>query len=200
MIHIKQIILITVLFIFTGCASSDLHYTKDTLYLTVDKTSLDLQGTEVASKRNNFSILFLNQKQIRLKDGSIIVYENARTDMRYEFATTPQRIVKYLFDAKQVIELYGHASLYAYQVILVDNSVLNLIVQKKSPQELTFLYGLNTQRFNHILHTLTQQNITAHYKHVIDLKTIKNPYLSTWSTVKINFIPLVRPVPRLRPF
>lgn len=186
----------TTLFLFTGCTTSELTYNNEALNLKVDQKQLQVHGTQIKSRSDNFSILFLNQKLIRLDDGTLVMYEKAKTDMQYEFANTTTRTIKVVFDAQRITKVYEHALVYAYQLVLADNSVLNVLVSQSFDQELSMVYGMSTQKLNKMLHKLNPNTSPAYYKNAITLNHKINPLLSNWTTWKINFLPLVQPLPR----
>ena len=185
------------LFMMTACTSySTLSYDKSTLNLRVENTSLQVHGTEVKSNNENFSILYLQQKLIRLDDGSMVMYEYGETDLSYEFAQTTSRTVDIVFDARQMVKVYAHALVYAYQVILADSRVLNVVVSQSFDQEFTMVYGMSSEKLDKMLKKLNAFAKPVPYRNAITLEHEPNPLLSKWTTWKINFVPLVQPVPR----
>jgi len=180
-----------------GCSTSELTYSNETLKLQVDQNLIQVHGTEVKSRSKNFSILFLEQNLIRLDDGSLVMYEEAFTDMQYEFANTTTTTIKVVFDAKHIIKVYDHALVYAYQLVLPDNRVLNVLVNQSYDQELSMVYGISTQELDKMLYKLNPNTPPAYYRNAMTLNTERNPPLSNWTTWKVNFLPLVQPLPRL---
>jgi len=124
----KLLFTIITLLIISGCATSNLSYKNEELNLRINETSLQVHGTQLDQKNENFSTLFLTQKLLRLDDGSLVVYEEAETDMQYRFDPTTPRSIKIIFDAKRVIKLHYNTFIYAFQVILKDSRVLNVLV------------------------------------------------------------------------
>jgi len=183
-------------FILSACSNSTLTYDKSKLNLRVDNVLLQVHGTQLKSNRENFSILFLSQKLIRLNDGSIVMYEYGRTDMAYEFAQTTRRTIDTVFDAEQIIEVYNKALVHAYQIVLSDGRVLNAIVSQSYDQEISMVYGMSSEKLNKMLKKLNPLAHPVPYKHAITLENEPNPLLSRWNTWKINFVPLVQPLPR----
>ncbi len=192
----KLIVTFSTLLLLGGCASSNLSFKDSRVNVQVDQSFVQVQSTIIRQKRENFSILFLNQKLLRLDDGSIAVYEEAYTDSLYEFEPTTTRSIAIIFDAKQVIRVYQKSLLFAYQVILKDNRILNVLVSQNIDQELKMIYGMSTSKLNEILKKLDNNALKAPYMNVINLKSIPNPILSNWSIWKINFVPLIVPIRR----
>ena len=69
-----------VIFMINGCGMSNLSYDNKLLTVQVEKEYLQIDGTLLNEHRNNFSSLFLSQKVLRLNEGNLVVYEDARTD------------------------------------------------------------------------------------------------------------------------
>lgn len=147
----KLFITVTTLLLLGGCANSNLSYDNTQLNVQVDQTLLQIPSTTIKEKRENFAILFLTQKLLRLEDGSMVVYEEAYTDKLYVFEPTTTRSIGIIFDAKQVIRVYSKSLLFAYQVVLKDNRILNIIVSQGYKQEMKILYGMRTEKLNEML-------------------------------------------------
>jgi len=192
----KLLSAIGTLFILSACSNSTLSYDKSKLNLRVDNVLLQVHGTQLKSNRENFSILFLDQKLIRLDDGSMVMYEYGQTDMAYEFAHTTRRTIDTVFDAQQIVEVYNKALVYAYQIVLPDGRILNVIVSQSYDQEISMVYGMSSEKLDRILKRLNPQAQPVPYRHAITLEHEANPLLSKWNTWKINFVPLVQPLPR----
>jgi len=188
------------LFILSACSNSTLSYDKSKLNLRVDDILLQVHGTQLKANRENFSILQLEQKLIRLEDGSMVMYEYGRTDMTYEFAQTTRRTIDSVFDAQQIVEVYSKAQLYAYQIVLADGRVLNAVVSQSYDQEISIVYGMSSEKLDKMLKKLTPLARPVPYRHAVTLEHEPNPLLSRWTTLKINFVPLVQPLARFMGF
>jgi hypothetical protein len=184
--------------LLSGCSNpSKLSYKNEQLQLQVKDAHLQLHGTQLKQQRENFSTLFLTQDLLRLDDGSIVMYENAQTDMQYQFDPTTTRSIGIIFDARSVNKVYENSLLFAYQVVLKDNRVLNMIVSQGYDQELIMVYGMSTSKLNSMLRELDPNAPSAYYKHSINLNNEKNPLMSRWTTYKIHIVPLVVPLRRI---
>jgi len=193
----KFISTFTALLLLTGCGSmSTLNYNNEQLSIQRSDQNLQLHGTTLKENRENFSTLLLTQKLLRLDDGSIVMYEDARTDLQYQFDPPTTRLISVVFDAKSIIRVYATSYLYAYQLILQNDRVLNLLVSQGYDQEMQMVYGISTKKLDHMLKTLDQNAQPASYKNVIDLRREPNPLMSRWTTQKIHLYPLVIPLRR----
>ena len=181
----------------SGCGMSHLSYNNKQLTVQIEKEYLQMDGTLLSENRNNFSSLFLSQKLLRLNEGNLVVYEDARTDLSYEFEPPITRSIKIIFEAKNVIMVYAKSHLYAYQLILKDGRLLNVVAQQGDTQHLQFVYGLSTAQLNKMLKQLDPDARGAHYKEVIRLQDKHHAILSEWDVQKVHFAPLVVPLARM---
>ncbi len=188
----------TAVLIVSGCSISNLNYDNKHLTLQVDKKYLQLHGTLLKQHRDSFRSLYLTQKVLRLDEGDLVVYEDARTDMLYEFEPTTMRSIKVIFEAKSVIRVYAKSHLYAYQLILKDGRLLNIVAQQDDSQRLRFVYGLSTVQLNKMLKQLDLDARGAYYKQVIGIKDTHHAILSKWNVQKVHFEPLVVPLARMQ--
>jgi len=196
-LNITLAIAITTLFTFSACSTSTLTYDKSNLNLHVENTHLQVHGKELKSNRENFGVLFLDQKLIRLDDGSIVMYEYGETDMAYEFAQTTLRTMDIVFDARQIKKVYSKALVNAYQIVLPDERVLNAVVSQSYDQEISMVYGMSSEKLDKMLKKLNPYAQPVPYRHAITLEYEPNPLLSRWTTWKVNFVPLIQPLPRI---
>jgi len=195
---ISTLLTITVTLMISGCGiPSNLTYNNKQLTIQVEKEYLQLDGTLVNERRDNFNSLFLSQKVLRLKEGNLVVYEDARTDLDYEFEPPIMHSIKIIFEAKSVIMVYGKGHLYAYQLILKDGRLLNIIAQQGDTQQLKFVYGMSTSQLNKMLKQLDPDARGAYYKQVIQLHDDRNAILSKWNVQKVHFVPLVVPLAKM---
>jgi argonaute-like protein implicated in RNA metabolism and viral defense len=194
---IKQLLFITVILLISGCGTSNISYQNEQLSLQINKSHLQVHGTQVDQRKENFSTLFLTKNLLRLNDGSLIVYEDARTDMQYQFDPTATRSIDIIFDAKRVVKVYYNALIYAFQVVLKDNRVLNVLATQSYDQELKMVYGMSTEKLNSMLKNLDPNAKPVHYNNVINLSHEPTPFMSRWTTWKVHFVPLVVPLRRI---
>ena len=184
--------------LISGCATSNLSYNNEKINLRINEASLQVSGVELEERNENFSTLFLTQNLLRLDDGSILVYEEAETDMQYQFDPTATRSIDIIFDAKRVVSVYYNALIYAFQVVLKDNRVLNVLATQSYDQELKMVYGMSTEKLNSMLKNLDPNAKPVYYNNVINLSHEPIPFMSRWTTWKVHFVPLVIPIRRLR--
>ena len=195
---IGSVLVIIVTLMISGCGiPSNLTYNNKQLTIQVEEEYLQLDGTLINERRDNFSSLFLSQKVLRLNEGNLVVYENAKTDLEYEFEPPIMHSIKIIFEAKSVIMVYGKGHLYAYQLILKDGRLLNVVAQQSDTQQLKFVYGLSTAQLNKIIKQLDPNARGAYYTQVIQLQNERDAILSKWDVQKVHFVPLVVPLAKM---
>lgn len=182
--------------LLSGCANPNLSYNNEQLNLQVKNSNIQIHGTQLKQEKENFSTLFLTQDLLRLDDGSLVMYEYAKTDIDYQFDPTTTRSIGIIFDARSVNKVYENSFLFVYQVVLQDNRVLNMIVSQAYDQELIMLYGMSTPKLNSMLRDLDPNAPLAYYKNSIDLSRERTPLMSRWTTYKVHITPLVVPIRR----
>lgn len=192
----KKILTTAIILLLSGCATSNLSYNNEQLNLQINDAHLQVHGTQLKQQRESFITLSLTQYFLRLDDGSHVVYEKAKTDMQYEFEPTTTRTISIIFDAKKVIKVYYNTLVYAFQVIMKDNRVLNVLATKGFDQELNMVYGMSTEKLNSMLIKLDPNVKPAYYQNTINLSNEAEPFISRWTTWKVHFIPLVVPIRR----
>jgi hypothetical protein len=193
----KYLFTIVIIFLINGCATSNLSYSNKKLNLSINERSLQLDGVQLEEKHDNFSTLFLTQSLLRLEDGSIVVYEDARIDMQYRFDPSTPRSIKIIFDAKAVKKIYYSTSIYAFQVILKNNRVLNVLARQVYERDLKIVYGMSTEKLNSMLTKLDKNAQPAIINNVINLSHEPTPFISQWNIRKVHFEPLVVPSRRM---
>ena len=195
---IQLVAIVIVAGILGGCSKlTYISYKGGGVAIRVDDARIHINGTVLSQKLDNYSRLFVDQKVLRLDNGSIVTYEKARTDDQYEFNFEAVTTIKAVFDAREVNVVYFKDSFYMMQVIMADGSVLNMIVDHFDDQVLSYVYGMNTGDFRKLLRQLDPGNKSPKSPLIRNSITINNPknaVLSRWNTMKINFIPLITPL------
>jgi len=193
----KLLVSLVLILLISACATSNISYKNEQLSLQINDSHLQIHGTQLKQHRENFSTLFLTQNLLRLDDGSMVMYEEAQTDMQYQFDPTTPRSIGIIFDAKRVVKVYYKALVYAFQVILKDNRVLNVLATQGYDQKLQIVYGMSTKKLNSMLKNLDPDAQPVEYKNVINLSHEPTPFISQWTTWKVHFVPLVIPLRRI---
>ena len=194
---IKPLLAVAAMFMLSGCGMSNLNYNNKQLTLQVEQGVFQSNGTLLNAQISNFNTLLINQKIIRLDEGNLVVYEDARTDLNYQFDPPTTQSIEVIFEAREVIRVYGKSLLFAYQLVLKDGRILNVVAQQDDDQYLRILYGMSTVQLNKMLKQVDPDAREAYYKQVIIIQDEQNAILSKWDVKKIHFYPLVVPLRRL---
>ena len=150
---------IALLAILSGCKTADLSYAQGVLSLQVDNNHLNVNGTTLSSRNDSFGNLYLRQNMIKLKDGSIVVYERLMTDNLYEFNLIPLQTIHSVFDARRVISIWNKSSFYLFQLVLRDGRILNVAAEEFDDQRLTLVYGFSNTQLRNIQNNKMKQNL-----------------------------------------
>ena len=193
----KLLVSLVLILLISACATSNISYNNEQISLQINDSHLQIHGIQLKQHRENFSTLFLTQKLLRLDDGNMVMYEEAQTDMQYQFDLPTTRSIGIIFDAKRVVKVYYNALIYAFQVVLKDNRVLNVLATQGYDQELKMVYGMSTEKLNNMLKNLDPDALPVDYKNVINLRNEPTPFMSQWTTWKVHFVPLVVPLRRI---
>ena len=192
---VKFLLLFALLAVLGGCKMADLSYTEGKLSLQVDNNHLSVNGSTIKSHKDSFGNLYLDQKTIKLKDGSIVVYERVRTDNLYEFNLIPLQTIHSVFDAHRVISIYNKSSFYLFQLVLRDGRILNVAAEEFDDQRLTLVYGFSNAQLRNILKQLDPRAVQKPLiEKVITLPEGRGAIYSKWSVQKVQFVPLITPV------
>ena len=196
--YIPKLIFISIfILILSGCGMSNLSYNNQLLTMQVDKSHLQLDGELLKVRKDGYGSLFITQKVLRLDEGNVVVYEDARTDIEYEFEPSITRTVNVVFDSQSTVITYAKNHLYAYQLILKDGRVLNVIAQQDHSQQLRMVYGMSSKQLDLMLKKLDPDAKRAYYRQVITSKDTNGTILSKWDVQKVHFVPLVVPLARM---
>lgn len=191
---IKLISLLGTAAIITACSTSDLSYRNDALVLQIEGRSLQMKSSVIGERMENFSTLIVKQQLLKNHDGTVLVYEKARTDDRYEFYLPTVDTIKIVFDARDIHVIYLNHSVYMMQLLLTDGSVLNLMAEQLEDQSLNMVYGMSNKEMNRLLGQMGAEAILPEEGHVVKLDSRRGAVLSRWTTYKVSLIPLVGPL------
>jgi len=173
-------------------------HTDKSLVLEAAERSVTIDATINAKRHKSFSSLYLTQTILKTDSGNLIVYEKADIDSQYEFKHTLERTIDVIFEprSKQLVLTAGN--LYAYRLNL-PKGTLNLIAQKDGIFTMKFIYGMNDTQFKKITRTFNPNLHLPKAKHLVTLQHTDDAILSKWDIFKVQFYPLVRLMPRMRP-
>ncbi len=196
----KYLFILTTILLLNSCDFSQIDYKKDNLIFELEKISVLLNAKEVKKEASNFSSLLVLRRTLKLNDGNLVVYENDITDIEYEFSDSLRLgdIFNITFKAKSSILVFSKNSLLAYQIILNNGKVLNILAQYSDSQNLRFVYGLSNQQLNDIIKKLEANSINLNlYKNPVVISDQNKMIYSKWTMKEVHFYPLVVPISKL---
>jgi hypothetical protein len=180
-----------------GCGSSNLTYNHQQLHFQIDDSFIQIEGKQLKRTYDSYGSLSIEQKVLQLMEGNIVVYENARTDLEYEFEKGISENIKVVFDARRTYIIYAKNHFYIYQLLLKNGQILNVIAQQDDSQQLRILYGMSSKQLNRVIKALDPHAKVAYYRKVITISKPENALKSKWNVHKVHFYPLVSPLPKM---
>ena len=158
---IKNIIIL-IIFVFIVLLLN-YYNQKSSLSFKNNLISIEVEGSKVQFQNygrvkrisQHFSNVQIEQIEIRVEKNSIC-FETARVEPLYEFTYNTKKIVRILFDTKEIKEVFSVNGLHAMQIVLNNGEILNLLVDDNDNKELIFLYGLNNKKFNALTQKLAK--------------------------------------------
>jgi len=187
MINYKKLSLsaLCAIFMLSGCYE-----------LTYKGNPIDIKAPAIYQKNTNFSSLYLSQKILKLSKNEFVAYEQAQTNNEYEFEPSIHRIIHIVFETNSLIPVYAKNHLYAYQLVMPNHKLLNLIAYQFDTQELTFLYGMSNKEFKKILFKLDNSYNYKLHNNVMQINN-NHHFITKWNDWNVHFVPLVVPLSRL---
>ena len=181
--------------LLTGCATSTLNLSDDTLTLTYDKEKLSAKGMTVDEKFDRYPELTLRQSIVELNDDTLLVYEDVQADIAYQFQYSTPKSVEMIFEAKKIKTLYQRNNLYFFQLTLKNGKFLNVVAQQSNMQTLTQLYGFSNEQIRKIIEKVSgdKKELNLHEENVVVFEKFEGSYLSRWSTKLIAIDGLMIP-------
>lgn len=197
----KKIILVicTVLFL-SGCQTSSLGINKsEELVLKYNVDKLKLSSDAKIVKSLNFKDLFVDQYILKDEHGRVLFYEDARTDMNYEFNFKDLHTLLLIFgDINRYEMVYHRNNLTFVQLFLKNNTRVNVILQANSDQIISYVYGFSNHEFIKLA-----KEINVDSKEKVEVKRLKlqsqtlvesQEPLTQWNDKMVFFAPLITPV------
>jgi len=192
--RLKLLSAVTVLLV-TACSvmTTDLSYRNGQLALQLDHTHLQVPVREISQKRENFSTLMVTHYLLALEKGELVVFDKARTDTRYEFYYPTAETIRIVFEARAVRQVYFSNSLYVFQVILADGTLLNVIAEQLEDESLNLLYGMSNTTLEKLMKKLHGTPLATLHTPVRTIRGKEGAIFSKWTIRKVNVMQLVGP-------
>ncbi|MCD6173853.1 MAG: hypothetical protein J7J96_08745 [Sulfurimonas sp.] len=150
----------------------------------------------------NFKDLCVKQYKIQNSDGTVLFYEEAQTDMSYEFNFGGLSTLMYVFDdSRKYEEVYTRGNLKFVQIQLKDTSYVNVIIEDNSTQIYTFVYGFSNEEFLKRAEEVKLEGtkLVAPKFKAVTFNSSSNSATS-WNDLLVFFTPLIMPLRELSGF
>ena len=193
----KIVLIILSLFVLVGCSISSLSLSRtNELVLNHNDISMSIANKVLDVKSLNFKDLFVTIKKVQNSSGKTLFYEQANTELNFEFNFGGLYTVMYIFDNTQKYdEVYRENNLRFVQLNLKNGTYLNLIIQASDMQSYSFIYGFSNEDFLNIVKSLKTKDkklVQLKYQGVIFDSSSKA--LSNWNDTLVFFAPLITPL------
>lgn len=184
--------------LFVGCTNSSLKLNKEEeLIFNYNSEEFLLTNKIVDHKLLNYKDLFVKQYKLEGKEGRVLFYEQARTELNFEFKFGGLYTVMYIFDdAKEYEEVYQKNNLRLVQLKLKDERKVNVLIQASDTQVISYVYGFS----NHEFIKLARELVRESNKEVNQLKfqgltlSKSQESVTNWNDELVYFTPLITPV------
>jgi len=194
----KIILLIFTVIFFTGCTTSSLKLNKsEELVFNYNSTEYLLTNNIESKELQNYKDLFVYQYKLVNEQGRVLFYENARTELNYEFNFGGLYTVMYLFnDSQEYEEVFSKNNLRLVQLTLKDKTHVNVLIQASDTQIYSYVYGFSNHEFINLarkLRTDGDVEIKRLKYQGVSLSLSQDP-ITTWNDKLVYFTPLIRPL------
>ena len=155
---IKTIAIITVIiaaiFLFTRYnKASSLHLDAKGVTIEVKQEKFFLEASHVKMTPLTFSNLSV--LQTKLSSGAY--YEIATCESLYEFNQNTKHLIRTLFDAKKLDELFNIGGVRAMRVTLKNAQVINMFVDDNPGEGLKLFYGIPFNEYTKIVKAIQKE-------------------------------------------
>jgi len=191
------IILLLLGTLFIGCTHSSLKLNKkEELTFNYNSSQFLLSNSIVEHTSLNYKDLFVEQYKLENQEGRVLFYEEARTELNYEFNFSGLYTVLYIFDnAQEYEEIYRRNNLRLLQIKLKDNSSVNVLLQASDTQIISYVYGFSNDEFLQLAAKLAEnpdEEVKQAKYQGITLNKSQKP-VTNWNDKLVYFAPLITP-------
>ena len=193
----KTLALFLVSLLFIGCTHSSLKLTKkEELVFSYNSSDFLLTNSIVDKNLLNYKDLFVEQYKLENQQGRVLFYEEARTELDFEFNFSGLYTVLYIFDnAQEYEEIYRRNNLRLLQIKLKDNSGVNVLLQASDTQIISYVYGFSNDEFLQLAAKLAEnpdEEVKQAKFQGITLNKSQKP-VTNWNDKLVYFAPLITP-------
>ncbi len=194
----KSLLFLLISLVFIGCTHSSLKLNKKKeLIFKYNSSDFLLSNSIVENKYLNYKDLYVEQYKLQDRNGRVLFYEEAQTELNFEFNFGGLYTVMYVFDdVQEYEEVYRKKNLRLVQLKLKANRYVNILIQASDTQEISYVYGFSNDEFLKLATKLAENPD----KEVKQLKyegtTLKKSQkvITNWNDKLVYFTPLIRPL------
>ena len=195
----KKVILFVLLgILFIGCTTSSLELNKkEELLFSYDTQSFLLSSSILEHNSLNYKDLFIEQYKLEDENGRVLFYEEAETELDFEFNFGGLYTVMYIFsDAREYTELYKENNLRLVQLKLKDNRSVNILIQANDTQFISYVYGFSNDEFMKLAKQLSLESNREikRLKHQGIIVSKAQEPVTNWNAQMVFFTPLITPL------
>jgi hypothetical protein len=194
----KLILFILLGVIFVGCAKSSLELNKKSELLFEYNTQSFLFSNSITEHNFlNYKDLFVEQYKLENENGRVLFYEEATTELDFEFNFGGLYTVMYIFsDVQEYEELYRDNNLRLVQLKLKDKQYINILIQASDTQFISYVYGFSNAEFIKLAKQLSQESNREikQLKHQGIILSKSQKPVTNWNAKMVFFTPLITPL------
>ena len=191
------LIILTIIF-FSGCQTSSLEVNKNReLVLKYNVGELKLSNKVTAIKSLNYKDLFVEQYTLKDEYNRVLFYEDAKTALEYEFNFNDLNTLLLIFgDINQYEIVYRRNNLTFVQLVLKDDTRLNVLLQASSSQIISYVYGFSNYEFIKMAKEINTDSKGEVKRVKLQAQTIIDEHypLTKWNDKMVYFAPLITPI------
>ncbi len=166
------------------------------MFLKYSYSDLLLTNKLIDSSFLNFKDLFVTIYKLEDKNGRVLFYEDARTDLNFEFRYLGLYTVMYIFNDRQHYDLvYERNNLTLIQLKLKDSRYINVMIQASDSQIYSYAYGFSNKEFMDIAKKIkvNDSDKIKKLEHEGIILNSSSKALSNWNDELVFFTPLITP-------
>ena len=194
----KSLLFLLISLVFLGCTHTSLKLNKkDELVFNYNSSDFLLSNAIVEHNYLNYKDLHVEQYKLEDKEGRVLFYEDAKTELNFEFNFGGLYTVMYVFnDAQEYEEVYRKKNLRLVQLKLKDKKSVNVLIQASDTQEISYVYGFSNDEFLKLATKLAENpdEEVKQLEHEGITLNKSQKAITNWNDKLVFFTPLIRPM------
>ncbi len=194
----KTILLLIIGLLFIGCTHSSLKLNKqEELIFNYNSDEYLFSNNIVEHESLNYKDLFVEQYKLQDRDNRVLFYEQAKTELNFEFNFSALYTVMYVFDnAQEYEEVYRQNNLRLVQLTLKDKKRVNVLIQGSDTQIISYVYGFSNHEFLKLATKLAENpdEEVKQLKYQGTTLSKSQNLVTNWNDKLVYFTPLITPL------